>query len=333
MEQEKIIDVAGIGSPIIDLLAHVPDSFIEELGATKGGMELVMEQELKDILQKLPAEAVCAPGGAAANTTFVLTQLGLKTSFMGMLGRDSLGEYYLENFQNIGGECCHFRHSEDHPTAQCISLITPDAERTMRTHLGAAALFEHHPITAADFSQIKHVHIEGYLLFNADLIQKILFCAKQAQCTISLDLGSFEVVNASRELLRELLKEYVDIVFANELEAEAFAGTTDMDSALETLFEYCAIAAVKLGSKGAMVKNSEIKHWIDPVVTENVVDTTGAGDLWAAGFLYGFVQGHSLETCGRMGAVIGSHAVRHLGSSLTRESWEQLNEEFFELTV
>ncbi|MFW6253418.1 MAG: adenosine kinase [Chitinivibrionales bacterium] len=331
MNTEKIIDVAGVGSPIIDLLAHVPENFIEELGGQKGGMELIVEQEMADLLEKLPGEVIRAPGGAAANTTFALARLGLKTAFMGMLGRDPEGFYYLETFQDLGGECGHFRHSETHRTAQCISLITPDAERTMRTHLGAAATFEHHAIKPEDFAAVKHVHLEGYLLFNAELIQKTVRCAKQAGCSVSLDLGSFEVVNASRDLIKKILRDYVDIVFANELEAQAFSGTKDMHAALDTLLHYCPIAAVKLGSKGALVKDAESKHEVDAVFAEKVVDTTGAGDLWAAGFLYGYVKKLSLDTCGRMGAVVGSHAVRHVGSSLTEETWKELTKEFLSM--
>ncbi len=332
MQQEKMIDIAGVGSPIVDLLAHVPDSFIEEIGAQKGGMELVVEQEMADLLAKLPAETVRAPGGAAANTTFALARLGLKTAFMGMLGRDNEGFYYLETFQSLGGECGHFKHSEIHRTAQCISLITPDAERTMRTHLGAAAAFEHHSITPADFAPIKHVHLEGYLLFNEELITKVCACAKEAGCSLSLDLGTFEIVNASRELIKTLLREYVDIVFANEMEAEAFAETNDMHAALDVLLQYCDIATVKLGGKGALIKDANSKHEIDAVFAETVIDTTGAGDLWAAGFLFGYVKGLSLETCGRMGAVVGSHAVRHIGSALTEETWKQLTKELYEIS-
>ncbi len=331
MQTEKTIDIAGVGSPIIDLLAHVPESFIEELGAAKGGMELIVEQEMNDLIEKLPSKVIRAPGGAAANTTFALARLGLKTAFMGMLGRDPEGFFYLETFRNLGGECGRFRHSEMHRTAHCISLITPDAERTMRTHLGAAAAFEHHSITPKDFAPVRHVHLEGYLLFNPELILKTMQCAKQAGCTISLDLGSFEIVNASRELLSSLLKDYVDIAFANELEAEAFAGTKDMHAALDKLLQNCPIAAVKLGSKGALVKDAQSKHEVDAVFAEKVIDSTGAGDLWAAGFLYGFVKELPLQTCGRMGALVGSHAVRHIGSSLTEQTWKELAAEFLSL--
>ena len=315
--------ILGIGSPILDVLVNVEDSFIDEIKGEKGGMELVSPQELDEILQKAKSESLLIPGGSAANTIFGLANLGMQTVFLGKTGKDEQADFYKSQYEKTGGDISHFKTNEDLPTGRCLSLITPDSERTMRTDLGAAASLQTDEVTKSDFENIDHVHIEGYLLFNRDLILHLLKLAKDSNCTVSLDLASFEVVNATKDILPELLDKYVDIVFANEEEAAAFTGQNDPQKALNKLSKYCKTVAVKLGKDGAFIRNGSETVRVQADVVE-AKDTTGAGDLWASGFLYGFLNGESLSDAGKAGATVASEVVQIIGASIPENTWKSL---------
>jgi len=246
--------IAGIGSPVVDQVAQVPYTFIENITGDKGGMELVDEQTFSALLASLPEAPASSPGGSSGNTTFALARLGIPSRFFGVVGDDVAGNYYRDAFGQLGGDVSGFKKRNSLPTAQCLSLVTPDGERTMRTHLGAAVSLETGDIVSADFLNCNHVHIEGYLLFNQELMCHILQNVKKAGCTISVDLASYEVVNSTMGVLPELLAEYVDMVFANEEEAEAFASSIDRRTCLEMLGKYCHITAIKYGSEGSVIK-------------------------------------------------------------------------------
>lgn len=318
------IEVLGAGSPIVDLLTYVPEDFLARVPGEKGGMELVDAACIDALCEKLPGEVHRAPGGAAANTIQNLAKLGVRTAMLGMLGRDEAGTYYQQQFADAGCDISRFKIHPEKRTAQCLSLITPDAERTMRTDLGAAAALDPASITVQDFVGCNHLHLEGYLLFNPALIREILQHARTAGCRVSLDLGSFEIVKGAMDILPGLLTEYVDAVFANEEEAAAYLGADDPVKALNRLAEVCDTVVVKLGKEGALLKNDDGEYRIDAVQAAEVKDTTGAGDLWASGFLYGWVRGYSLELCGRMGAVIGCEAVQHTGACLPPEACRRM---------
>jgi sugar/nucleoside kinase (ribokinase family) len=194
----------------------------------------------------------------------------------------------------------------------------------MRTDLGAAALMAPEDVSNADFQGCRHLHVEGYLLFNRDLIIEVLSCAKQSGCTISLDLGSFEVVGAAMDVLPGLLEQYVDMVFSNEDEGRAFCGDGDPEASLEALSGYCDIAAVKIGARGSLLRRGDETCRAEPVRAERVLDTTGAGDFWAAGFLYGMLTGRSLAESGRFGSVMGAEVVGYIGAELSEESWKRV---------
>ncbi len=323
--QKKVI---GVGSPIIDLLAEVEDEFVSMHAGNKGGMELMEDADLKNLVKKLDKEPVLAAGGSAANTIFALARLEADASFLGKLGNDEFAKQYLREFEELKGDTSRFKFSDDMSTARCLSMVTRDYERTMRTCLGAAATMEIEDIEEDDFKGFDYAHFEGYLLFNKELITEALKKAKHAGCKISLDLGSFEVVKTAGKDLYGLLEEYVDIVFANEDEARAFTGDEDLGEALEELSGLCEIAAVKLGADGAMLKNKHNKVIVEAEKVETVVDTTGAGDYWAAGFLFGLINDLPLEDCGKLGAVIGAEVVQQLGADLPEENWQKLLEKF-----
>lgn len=327
MEAQFKGPVLGVGSPVVDLLAQVNDKFIASIHGAKGGMELVTPEVMEQIIAKLGSTTLRAPGGSAGNTTFVLARLGAACSFLGKLGKDEDGEYYLNSFQELGGDINRFKFTFDRSSARCVSLITPDGERTMRTDLGAALLLSPDEISPADFEGVYLAHIEGYLLFNPDLAQKVVRCAHEAGCLVSLDLGSFEVVRATSSMLLSLLEEYVDIVFANEDEAEAFCGNSDPLAALAELSKCCRIAAVKLGADGAWVQEHDgAPVRVRPVAVQpgNVLDTTGAGDYWAAGFLYGILRGLPVARCGDIGSVLGAAVVQQIGAQLPAMVWDEV---------
>jgi sugar/nucleoside kinase (ribokinase family) len=198
----------------------------------------------------------------------------------------------------------------------------------MRTHLGAAAALTPAEITPEDFVGYDHAHVEGYLLFNPDLMCRVLQAAREAGCRISVDLASFEVVEAARDILPELLNDYVDIVFANEEEAGAFADSDDPARGLEALHAHCPTVAVKLGPEGVLLRNGGDTCAVPARPVAEAVDTTGAGDLWAAGFLYGLLDGRALTDCGRLGAALGAAVVTRQGAALPETEWQRLRSEF-----
>ncbi len=315
----------GIGSPIVDLLARVEDDFIDKISGEKGGMELVSSEEMSAILESLDVETVKVCGGSAGNTSFAIARLGASVSFLGQLGFDSDGEFYSKSFLEHGGDKSKFKFIDKVHTARCLSLVTPDSERTMRTDLGAAALLDPKSITLEDFQGIDFVHIEGYLLFNPELAKKVLRTAKEAGCEVSLDLGSFEVVAAAGDGLSHLLDNYVDYVFSNEDEAKAFTGSDNPEVGLKKLGEHCKVAVVNLGDKGSLLcENGGLPLFVSALRAENVIDTTGAGDYWAAGFIWSILTGKSLEEAAKLGALLGCEVVQKLGVELPDDSWKRI---------
>lgn len=316
--------ILGVGSPIMDILAQVPDDFLKSINGAKGGMEWVSPEEMDAIIQRLPAKAHRAPGGSAANTVGALGRLGASVALLGKMGTDADGEAYKEAFLALGGVADSFKYDPDRPTGRCLSLITPDGERTMRTDLGAAMHIAVEDFLPEDFEACRHVHIEGYGLFNRDYFRCLLKNAQEAGCTISIDLASFEVVRDTMDVLPQLLETYVDMVFANEDEAESFCGSSDPETGLKALSECCPVAAVKLGTDGALLSDRGEVCRVAAVQVPEVVDTTGAGDCWASGFLHGYLNEWSLENCGRFASMVGAETVRCLGAAPGVEGWERI---------
>lgn len=320
------IKILGAGSPMLDLLINVDDAFIDVIEGEKGGMELVSPELLKSILDKSGQVPECAPGGSAANTIFGLAHLGMSTALLGKTGNDEQAKFYLEQYAAMGGDTSRLKVNPRIPTGRCLSMITPDSERTMRTDLGAAMTLTTEDITPADFSGISHVHIEGYMLFNKELTLHILNLAKDAGCIISLDMASFEVVNASKNILTDLLHDYVDIVFANEEEAAAFSGSDNPEVAVTEFAKFADTVAVKVGKDGAFIQHKGEKVKVDAEIV-TAVDTTGAGDLWASGFLYGLLNGMPLAKAGEIGAKTGAAVVQVMGAAIPDNMWQQIKKE------
>ncbi|MDB6113536.1 MAG: ydjH [Lacunisphaera sp.] len=327
-------DLIGVGNPIMDLLAQVPESFLTDyVTGEKGGMVLVDDAEIVRLVARLERGLAITPGGSAANATLGATRLGLRTTYLGKIGGDKTAADYRANFAAAGGDASRFKHATL-PNGRCLSLVTPDGQRTMRTHLGAAMTLGPDEISAADFADVEHAHIEGYLMFNPVLAEKAVATARAAGCSLSIDLASFEVVNVARDWLLAQIKQGVQVIFANEDEIRAlFQDTASSYDVLATkLAAHGGIAAVKMGKDGAWIAHGAELHRIAPVAVTHVVDTTGAGDAWAAGFLYGHLRGLSLPAAGAIGSLLGAETVQHLGPTIPEAHWSRLLQQVTLLT-
>jgi sugar/nucleoside kinase (ribokinase family) len=214
--------------------------------------------------------------------------------------------------------------ASDTPTGKVLSVVTPDAQRSMFTYLGASSELAPSGITPDLFQDTAIVMVEGYLLFNQELMVAALDSARAAGAKIALDLASFEVVEASRPVLGSLVTRYVDILIANEDEARAYTGRSDEAGALEALSRDVPVAVLKVGERGSRVAAGGIFHRIEPVTGKPARDTTGAGDLWASGFLYGLANGYSIEHSGRIASRCGYEVCQVMGAHIPEEGWERI---------
>jgi sugar/nucleoside kinase (ribokinase family) len=319
-------DLIGIGSPIMDLTAPVPESFLAHVRGDKGGMVLVDAAEMDAIIARLPSPPSLENGGSAANVVRNAAGLGLRTTFLGKQGHDTTAAAYRERAAAAGVDVSRFK-TATLPHARCLALITPDAARTMRTDLGAALTLSPAELSAADFAGVRHAHIEGYLVFNPALADAVLAHARASGATVSVDIASFEVVNASREwLFTQFRQGGIGIVFANEDEIRAlYPNSGDDYAALAVrLAAEGVIAVVKVGKEGAWIAHGTELHRIAPVAAPQVVDTNGAGDAFAGAFLHAHLNGWSLPAAGALAALVGSECVRHSGPAIPAHRWPEL---------
>ena len=314
--------VIGVGAPLVDILASVSEDYIVGIDGDKGGMVMIEHAHQMQMLNEI-ANHEMAPGGSASNTIIGLLNLGAPGALLGKLGNDDRASYFADAFTSVGGDKSAFKYCGQTPTGTCLSLVTPDAERTLRPYLGASAGLQVHEVSVDDFRNHDHAHIEGYLLFNRDLALKTLKSAKEAGCTVSVDLASFEVVLANKDILPEIFENYVDMIFANEEEAKAWCDSEDPHVALDSLAQYCETVAVKLGAEGAWISHNGVKSFTDAHKI-NAIDTTGAGDLWASGFLYGILSGLSVEASAQLASKCGSEVVQIMGAVIPDHGWSRI---------
>jgi sugar/nucleoside kinase (ribokinase family) len=314
--------IAGIGSALVDILIHESDECLAKMGAAKGGMTLVDKADIERILAESSARPTVVPGGSACNTLIGVGNLGGKARFVGKCGSGKMGDLIVDDLKRQNVDPCLLR--VDSPTGCSLSIITPDAQRSMFTHLGASAQTRPEDITVNSFVDAAVVLVEGYLLYNPDLIKASLAAAKKAGAKIALDLASYTVVAESKALLDQLVGAYVDILIANEDEAEAYTGHSDERAALGALAAKADIAVLKIGSRGSYVAHAGDTIAVNPMGDGSALDTTGAGDLWAAGFLFGLVNGYSIEQCGRLGSACGYEVCQVIGAKIPADGWERI---------
>jgi sugar/nucleoside kinase (ribokinase family) len=317
--------IIGIGNALMDVVVKLPDNeILLKNNLPKGSMILVDAKTSDSIyFQTEGLEKILAPGGSVANTVHGLAHLGAKTAFIGKVGTDELGEMYQDELENIGAIPILFKTSI--PTGLAMALVTPDSERTFGTYLGAAIELAPEDLTIELFDGYDIAYIEGYLVQNHNLIRKAVSLASEAGLTIALDLASYNVVEANLEFLNEIISSHIDIIFANEDEAKAFTGKNP-EEAVTILAGMCDIAVVKTGAKGSLIQNGNDLITIG-VTGTTCIDTTGAGDLYASGFLFGISQNQPLEICGKIASIIAGKVITVYGARMGNELWSIINEE------
>ncbi len=322
--------ILGIGSTLVDILSQVPnEEVLNELNLPKGSMTYVNINDAVSIGERLAQQygSQRAAGDSAANTMSGLARLGAKSGFLTMMGNDEMGQFFTDEMTRTGVEMLALK--SDTPTGRVIAMVTPDGERTFATCLGASIELSPDDIKPELFDNWDIFYIEGYLVANPDMLRKAISTAKDKGLKIAIDLASYNVVEESRDFLLELVNNYVDIVFANEQEALALTGV-EPENALHYIAERCEIAVVKIGAKGAYIQRGNEIVTIPPMKAD-VVDTTGAGDMWAAGFLAGLVKGENLQKCGMMGAIVAKNIIEVMGAKMDDERWDNIHKAIAEL--
>lgn len=317
-------DVVSIGNPLMDILLEVEEEFLKELNLEKGNMHLLNKEEIKIIEKKLDKNNIkLAPGGSEANTLTALAMLGHKVAYFGKVGKDNHGNHYHDKLLDHGVISKIIKANGI--TGRAITFITPDSERTFATHLGVAGKLEHHEIDEESIKNSKFLHITGYCLDDPIIkktILKAIEIAKKNNVKICLDLGDPNVIKRNSNLLKSIVKDHVDILIANEKEAKAFTGK-EPEKAINILAEISDIAIVKIGEKGSLIKNKDNLIKI-PGFKANAIDTTGAGDCYTAGFLYGLLNDLDLETSGKIASFIASKVVEVKGARLDKIPIEEI---------
>jgi sugar/nucleoside kinase (ribokinase family) len=316
--------IIGVGSALVDILLQESEELLSATGAAKGGMTLVEAARIESILASSGRKPSIVPGGSACNTIIGIGRLGGNARFIGKRGNDELGRLF-ETGLRLNSVEPHLSSSQS-PTGRVLSIITPDAQRSMFTYLGASSEARPEELTAEAFKGASLVHIEGYLLFNQALIFAALKGAKAAGARISLDLASYTVVEAAKPILHDIIKEYVDIILANEDEARAYTGHSDEHKALQVLAGEVDTAVVKIGKRGSLIAAQGKTHTFGILGNGEAVDTTGAGDLWAAGFLYGLVHGLPIEKCGKLAAACGYEVCQVIGAAIPNDGWHRIKQ-------
>lgn len=314
--------VIGIGNALVDVMTRLnDDNILLKLRYPKGSMQLVdsseserIKGETKEYVESL------TPGGSAANTIHSLAMLGMESGFIGSVGTDAPGDLFEKEMKKAGVRAHLIRGS--FPTGTAVAMITPDSERTFATHLGAAVELTADDISSSHIDGYNILYLEGYLINNFDFVKKACETAHASGLKVAIDLASFNVVEAFSEQFNELVDMYMDIVFANEEEALALTGLPP-EEALENLASRCEIAVVKTGSKGSLIRRGEEIIRVG-VMKVNPVDTTGAGDLYAAGFLYGLAQDEPLDVCGSIGTLLAGNVIEVMGPKMDLQRWKKI---------
>lgn len=320
---DKII---GIGNALVDVLVTLKDEkMIDELGLQAGGMFLIDDDKLALIKKKFESmDTHMANGGSAGNTIRALAVMGSKVGFIGKTGDDEYGRFFRESCESVGIDTkiavC------DMPSGVASTFISPNGERTFATYLGAASALKAEDLRIEMFEGYSYLYLEGYLVQDHEMILTAVELAKQAGLQICLDMASYNIVEAEKEIFTLLLNKYIDIVFANEEEVKAFTGKAP-EEALNDLAQYCSISIVKMGKNGSVIKKGTELINVEAVEVPNVVDTTGAGDFFAAGFLYGLTGGYSFTKCARIGSLLASKVIQTIGTDLSDEVWSEIKEE------
>jgi sugar/nucleoside kinase (ribokinase family) len=308
-------DVVGIGNALVDVIAHAPDSFIEQHGLVKGWMDLIDTDRAVQLYQAL-GSAVEMSGGSAANTMCGVASFGGRAAYIGKVNSDELGAVFGHDLLAVGVQFRPGAYDNEVPTGRCIIVVTPDAERTMNTYLGASSLLTPNDIDDAAVVDGKVLYMEGYLYDRPEAKQAFRHAARIAHAAgriVSLTLSDSFCVDRHRDDFLSLVDDEVDLLFGNEAELTSLYQTDSFDAAIGALREQCPLAAVTVGAKGSIIVTRDELIAVPAVPVRKVIDTTGAGDLYAAGFLYGLTHGHSLADSGQLGSIAAAEVISHVG--------------------
>lgn len=320
MKKKKVL---GIGNALVDAVVKLPsDELLQTLNLSKGGMQLVDADRSKKVLNAIEnLTPRLTAGGSAANAISGISYLGIETGFIGMVGKDTEGDLFIDAMSKQGTEPMFFK-SDTTSTGIAATLVSQDGERTFATYLGAAVEMTANKLSSNIFKDYNIFHIEGFLVSNQDLIHKAIALAKENGCTISIDLGSYNTVEENHSFLKDILPQ-IDLVFANEEESFAYTHDRDPLNALNIFSEMCAYSIVKVGKHGAYLKHNN-KVYKFSTNNAKCIDTTGAGDLFAAGFLAGLAQGKTMEECGFMATLLAENIIGVMGAKMSDEQWNNI---------
>ncbi|MGH2364801.1 MAG: adenosine kinase [Chloroflexota bacterium] len=309
------IDVLGIGNAIVDVLAQSGDDFVAGRGLVKGSMTLVDWDQSEALYSAMP-KGVEKSGGSGANTIAGVAALGGKGAYIGKVHQDSLGETFRHDIQSLGVEYRTTANTAGPSTARCLILVTPDAQRTMSTYLGASGLLSPADVDQTLVSAAQITYLEGYLFDAADAKEAFRVAAAAAHAAgrrVSLSLSDSFCVQRYRADFLELVRSHVDILFANEAEITALFEANSFDAAAAAVRPLCSIAALTRGEKGSVVLSGADAVSVAAAPAQ-VLDTTGAGDLYASGFLYGLTHGRDLAASGHLGSLCAADCISHIGA-------------------
>jgi len=311
-------DVTAIGNAIVDVLAQADDELLEEQRLPKGAMSLIDAQQA-EYLYGIMGPGVEASGGSAANTIAGLAALGARTAFIGKVADDQLGRVFTHDIRAVGVTYDTPPLKNGLSTARCLIFVTPDAQRTMQTFLGATSQLGPEDINLDYVTASKIVYMEGYLWDQPRAKEAMLNAArkaKEAGAKVAFTTSDAFCVDRFRSEFLDLVEHHVDILFANENEIKSLYQVDNFDDAFQHVRGHCEIAALTRSEKGSVIISGDEVHVIDAEKGVHVIDTTGAGDAYAAGFLYAYTQGRDLHTAGRLGGVLAAEVISHIGPRL-----------------
>ncbi len=313
----------GVGSPLVDYSAAVPDDFLtEHVSGSKGGTLNITDADKEYLSQNMATPFYRVAGGAAANTVMAAAELGVSASLFGKLGNDENGSIFRDAMRKSGASDADLLTDPAMPTGYCLTLVTPDAERTMRSNLAASANISVADAENFDFSRFQWILLEGYFI-GTDFFEKCMIRAREAGCKIAVDLCSFELAAKFRDRFIMLLKKYAGLLFANSDEASALTGKSAPEDMLDFLNPLLPATALKLGASGSIIDAGNNRYHI-PSAPATAVDTTAAGDYYAAGFFYGLAKNMAWDKCGYAGSLAAAEIVTHTGTKLPEENWNKL---------
>lgn len=321
-------EIIGIGNALVDVLIKIEDdSLLDELQLPKASMQIIDRETMDKISARTASmQKSTATGGSACNAIKAIAEMKGESAFIGMIGNDSYGNFFEDTCNRTGiGTTLIRKHNMQ--TGVATTFISPDGERTFATYLGAASAMKDSDLDIGMMFGSRYILIEGFLVQDKQLIAKAADIAERDGLKISLDMASYNIVENERDFFREFIRDHVDIVFANQEEAHAFTGCENPEDALNEISELCETAIVKLGPDGSIIRSNGRTIHQPAMDVDKVIDTTGAGDFFAGGFLYGLSMELGEEKCAQLGTLLSGHVIQHIGTTLSDDTWRAIRKE------